>query len=667
MKTGIGIDTGGTCTDAVIYDFENRKILSYAKTATTKDDLSVGIGQVIDLLPEDLVEKAEVIALSTTLATNACVENKGGRSKLMLFGVEPRNVARVGQEYGISMDGNLLFFDSHTKPNGDITKEPDWNDVDERIDRDLYDCDAVGIAELFSKKTGAVLEKRAAEMINAKMDIPVVCGHELFSENNIMRRGASTLLNARLISVINEFMHAVKTALDVRGIKTPFFVVRSDGSLMNEEFAMKRPIETLLCGPVASVMGALELSDEENCMIVDMGGTTTDIAFVKNGSAQKVKDGVRIGKWKTFVKGLFVDTFALGGDSGVVLSDSREIVLENEKVMPLCMAADTYPELLEYLRDEDKVNSCAVNPQKDIFVAIKDIRGRSGYTEREKHIVEMFLNKPMSLEKAGRLSGDIVLRRQMERLINEGIVLRCGITPTDAMHVKGEFTMYSQEAAEIGIRRIGRMTGRSTDETAELIYEEVKRKLYCNIIRIMLEDAYPELRAKGMDDQMQMVVRDSYDRVKNSDYAELIRMNFKTPAVLVGVGAPTHLFLEDVGKLIGARVITNEYSKVANALGAIVGSISAVITVEIRFNVSSNTYTVFGAGEKVTADELDEAKETARKIARAKACEEAIGRGAEDDLTVTFDEQENISDTKYGTLYLGCVITATATGHIKID
>ena len=86
MKIGIGIDTGGTYTDAVIYDFERKKILASAKSLTTKDDLSRGILGAIDGLDSDLLQKAEVISLSTTLATIACVEDKGGHAKLIFFG-----------------------------------------------------------------------------------------------------------------------------------------------------------------------------------------------------------------------------------------------------------------------------------------------------------------------------------------------------------------------------------------------------------------------------------------------------------------------------------------------------------------------------------------------------------------------------------------------------
>ena len=85
MKIGIGIDTGGTQTDAVIYDFEDKTILGSAKSLTTKNDLAIGIINAIDGLHTDLVQKAEIISLSTTLATNACVEDKGGQAKLIFM------------------------------------------------------------------------------------------------------------------------------------------------------------------------------------------------------------------------------------------------------------------------------------------------------------------------------------------------------------------------------------------------------------------------------------------------------------------------------------------------------------------------------------------------------------------------------------------------------
>ena len=91
MKIEIGIDTGGTYTDAVVYDTDNRKVLGWAKALTTKEDLSIGIGNALDGLPKELAGQAGMVSLSTTLATNACVEDKGGRAKLRAHRHEPED------------------------------------------------------------------------------------------------------------------------------------------------------------------------------------------------------------------------------------------------------------------------------------------------------------------------------------------------------------------------------------------------------------------------------------------------------------------------------------------------------------------------------------------------------------------------------------------------
>ena len=112
---GIGIDTGGTCTDAVIYDLDTREILATGKTQTTKSNLEIGIGKVLEQLPDDLLHKAEAIALSTTLATNACVENKGSRAKLLLIGAAPEMIERLQKTlsgYGINDISQIVVLDA---------------------------------------------------------------------------------------------------------------------------------------------------------------------------------------------------------------------------------------------------------------------------------------------------------------------------------------------------------------------------------------------------------------------------------------------------------------------------------------------------------------------------------------------------------------------------
>ena len=157
MKIGIGIDTGGTYTDAVIYDFENKKILGTSKALTTKEDLSTGILNALDFLPSDIVKKAKVISLSTTLATNACVENKGGNAKFIFLGGDERTLNKNGSKYGLPPTGEIYIQESYTKFSGEIEREPDWDLFSANIDNILNDADGVGIIEIYAMKNSAVI------------------------------------------------------------------------------------------------------------------------------------------------------------------------------------------------------------------------------------------------------------------------------------------------------------------------------------------------------------------------------------------------------------------------------------------------------------------------------------------------------------------------------
>lgn len=666
MKIGIGIDTGGTCTDVVAYDFENEQIIAYGKTLTTKEDLSIGIGKALDKLPRECVQQADVIALSTTLATNACVENKGGRAKLVLFGIDKETIVKVGGNYGLTMDDSLHFINSKTKPTGKVVEAPDWVGFEAKLKDHFESCDAVGIVEMYAKKTGAQFEKKAHSMIEEQLGIPSVCGYELFSENNIVKRGASALLNARLIPVIEDFLRSVEKALAERQIKAPFVIVRSDGSLMTEQFTATRPVETLLCGPVASVMGAVKLSREDNAIIVDMGGTTTDIAFVKAGVPQRVKTGVRIGKWDTFVKGLFVDTFALGGDSGVVIDDGK-LVLENEKVMPLCIAARKYPELVKFLKKEDESRILYRNQQKEIYLGLKNIDDRLAYSAQEKEIARNLYKNPTSLEMLGKKMETIVLNSQIERMVREGIMIRCGVTPTDVMHIKGDFNQYNSEASQYGINIMARSLAVQSEVLCEKIYDEVKRKLYFNLVRIMIEDAFPAIRETGLGEQLESIINDNFIRAKNGvGSIEFFGCQLATPAALIGVGAPTHIFLKDVARMLGTVAYSSEYSKVANALGAVIGKVNAVITIDVSYNQEMDDYIVYGGGERQSFKDLEKAKQVAVNLAEEKVRVEAINRGADNNLTISCNDQETVVDTEFGPLYMGYKVVATASGNLKL-
>ncbi|MGI6113136.1 MAG: hydantoinase/oxoprolinase family protein, partial [Mahellales bacterium] len=315
MRLGLGIDTGGTYTDAVIYDFDKEEVLDGNKALTTKEDLNIGINEVLSKFSDDMLAKVQLVSLSTTLATNACVENKGGRGLLILMGYDHDILREYGHKYGLPLgNGDIVLVSGSHSQTGEVVQQPDWDRLREIVEEYKDKIDAFGIAEYWGIRNPE-FEKQAKKLIMDTTGLPVVCAHELSGEINSLRRAASTLLNARLIPLTDGLMKAVKKSLQQRSIKAPLMIVRGDGSLMSEGFAKEKPVETLLSGPAASVVGGMKLSGTNECIILDMGGTTSDLAIVRDGRVTLAEEGVDIGEWRTATQAIEVKTMGLGGDS----------------------------------------------------------------------------------------------------------------------------------------------------------------------------------------------------------------------------------------------------------------------------------------------------------------------------------------------------------------
>lgn len=633
---GIGIDTGGTYTDAVIYHIEKKQILSSGKALTTKENLETGILNAMKKLSQDYIKEADFIALSTTLATNACVESKGGRARLMFIGVDPVSAETVRSSYGLPPMEELYFL------NGDAAypeTRPDWEKFRKDLAQEFAGFDSAAIVQIHPKANNGQYEKQAREILQQTFDIPCICGYELFHDVNVLRRGASSLLNARLLPVMKDFFDSIHRALKKLDLSLPIVVVRSDGSLMSQEFACERPVETLLCGPAASVMGSMELSGETNGIIVDMGGTTSDISLFTNHTPVTVRDGIQIGSWKTFVKGLYVDTFGLGGDSAVRYEQGR-LFLDTERVVPLCSLASQYPQAVEQLMELEKEERSHSHFLHEFFLLVHPPAENHSYTETELAFCQALKEGPLILEKAARAIGKDVYTLNVSRLEREGLVIRCGLTPTDIMHIRGDFVAFHAEASRLGAAFMARSTGISLEQLCEKVYSLVQKKLYCNLGRILMENQNPALLAtmgrKGLD----AFLAASYEQAVSGSSPTLLRSVISTDYTLIGIGAPIHLFVKEVAELLGTQAVVPDYAPVANALGAVVGNVSATWTVEIcpvYDSAGITGYEVITTKGTLSFEEEEPARQAAIKEAMDAAAEEARKRGAKGDLTVSYE------------------------------
>ncbi len=667
MKIGIGIDTGGTYTDAVVYDFSTRTILCSSKALTTKGDLSVGIIEALDALDPEALQKAELVSLSTTLATNACVEDKGGRAKLIMASSYPEIVEQVGKHYGLPPVEEICFLGGVSSSDGTILEQPDWDAFLPSTEAWFQDAEAVAIAELYAMKTGGVLERKAKTLIESRYEIPVIGAHELYSDLNSIQRASSVLLNARLLPIVGDFLKAIHRALDQRGLHIPVVIVRSDGSIMSDRYTSVRPVETLLCGPAASVSAGLELCGEPDALIVDMGGTTTDIALLKDGAPVKVKNGVRIGKWRTHVKGVYIDTFALGGDSAVRHDINGAIRVDNARVKPLCAAATEWPIIVEKLHALFGGYLKHTRLLHEFFLPVKDISNSPHFTDREKRFCDALAKGPLSLLEASDVLDTDVYSFAVERLEREGVVMRAGLTPTDMMHIKGDFARFDPEASRLGAKFVGNCAGLSPDALADRVYDQIKETLYRNLIRVLLEDASTDFVQNGLGEHVERLIHESW-RMACKGGEPFFRAAFQTKACLIGIGAPTHIFLPDVAKAMGAKCVIPAHASVANALGAVAGKMSA--TVEIEVSAAYNAayaYTVYGKREKRDFNDPDEAVAFALEEATCEVCAEMERRGATGELNVkTRVEPHSVVTKAQAELLLGMTVSATAVGGFAL-
>ena len=670
MNIGIGIDTGGTYTDAVAYDFESRRILASAKALTTPMDLAAGILEALDGLPAECLAAASLVSLSTTLATNAAVENKLGPARLVFLGGHAELIDRLGPGLGLPPARDMILLDCATRYSGEIDQEPDWERLRREVSARTTGMEGIAVLETYAMRNSAVLEKKAKAIAEEAAGLPVVCGHELSPGLDCLQRASGTLLNAGLFPVIRRFIDAMSAALGQRRIPAPVVIVRSDGSLMDTAYAADRPVETVLCGPAASVMGCVALTDEKDCLIVDMGGTTTDIALIRDGVPVRSDAGIGVGAWKTFVPGLAIHTYGLGGDSAVRHGDGGPF-LDRRRVIPLCMAAAENPDLPERLAAEIDPPRRHTRALHEFFVLRKDIAGLSRYTDAEKRFCDALARGPLPRRMAAEAAGTTVYELDAERLLREGVVQQGGLTPTDIMHLKGDYRRYDIAAARLGARFVAANVNMDIDELADWVYREVKRKLYLYVVNTLLENDISAHWAGGKVQALEHLILHVFDtgRSPSLDGIPVISPSFSTRFALVGMGAPIHLFLPEVASRLETRVVIPERAEVANAVGAIIGKVSATHVIHVRPIYRAEGifgYTVSGNDQTLHFDRREEAEAFARTEAEDAARAEVLRRGASGEVAVTSRLAERHAPGRISAIFLGSAATAHAVGSIGV-
>jgi N-methylhydantoinase A len=335
----IGIDVGGTTTDAVL--IRNGEVCSTAKVSTQPGNLLNSLLEALDAITGEISpEQLERVVLSTTVITNLIAEGKTDRVALLLIpgpGINPASYTFPDSFY---LEGAIDYRGREIQP-------LDEADVKENVNRieELEFLRAAVISKFGQRNPSHELriEEIFGEMYpGCKLEL----GHKVSGKLNFPRRIATTMLTSATRDRYQEFVKEVRKALEERNIRAPIYILKADGGTLPIEKSIDFPVETIFSGPAASTIGALALTPEEGTsVVVDIGGTTTDLALILSGKPLLASKGAKLGGFLTHVRSFAVRSLAVGGDSVVRVTNSnsgtKEITIGPDRIGPAyCMGGE---------------------------------------------------------------------------------------------------------------------------------------------------------------------------------------------------------------------------------------------------------------------------------------------------------------------------------------
>ena len=334
----LGLDVGGTFTDAVIID--DHRVVASAKRRTTKDNLMQGIGEALDaVLAGCNTSNIEQVTLSTTVVTNTIVEEKEQVVDLYVVTGPGRNVDDI-------FPVNPIYLQGYTDHRGIVVERTPTNvvrDIAEMV-QSHSGTDLAAVSAKFGVRNPQE-ELSITEELKGKYNT-ISNGSLLSGSLNFPRRTISAYFNTAVTPVFTVFKKNVESALSMRNINAPLHILKADGGSLPMEHMVSRPVETAFTGPAATVLGlsALGAIGEEHTVALDIGGTTTDISLWKQGRPLMTKNGVSIREYPSAVRSFAVTSVGIGGESVVRIVDS-DVTVGPERVGPSLALGGAEPTL----------------------------------------------------------------------------------------------------------------------------------------------------------------------------------------------------------------------------------------------------------------------------------------------------------------------------------
>ena len=568
----VGIDTGGTYTDAVLMDYQSRRVIASHKTLTTHENLSISIIKALKALEIKDRSRVRQVGISSTLATNAIAQGRTGNVALLLIGYDQDFL----QEYKLDTKlptKNIAYFQGGHTPQGIEQAPLDEKSITHWVKHHEDQVDAFAISSYFSP-LNPDHEEKAFEIIQRVSSLPVVMGHQLSTKIDSIKRAATACLNASLVIVMQNFIKAVKISMAQQGINAPLMIVKGDGTLMPCEIAMQKPVETILSGPAASAIGGRFLSGRNSGVIFDVGGTTTDIALMENGNMKISENGTKVGTVVTAVKAVNFRTACLGCDSAITFKKGNIVTIGPEKVISLSSLAWHHPKVADEIQALEKKPVLSWRATDlEYWVMSGTVPGKDQHRLNETHkkVLEFLTGTPRCLTSIISHTGcHHPIQLNAARLIEQGIIERATLTPTDLLHSTGDIHLWNAEAARTVTTRAAEMNLKNPATFAEEILDQV----VCTMAREVIIFLACQNDKSSLPDAIGDVWGKFFMEHTLTKSHPLMSVSISSRLPIIGIGGPAEYFAARVAQRLNTELILPPNAEVANAAGAVAGAIS---------------------------------------------------------------------------------------------
>lgn len=551
MSQILGIDAGGTTTNAVIYDRAADDIIWKSQAFTTNEALSLGILKSLFSLPKNIKPKIEEVHLSTTLATNYILENDFSNIGLIIIG------DMIGRPFPFK---NLYQLKCSEVGNGKLPAAAQADMIDHSL---ISDFEHIIVASLGSPDPE--LENDVCRVLNAK-GFPAITATSICTSMDWHIRISTAVFNTGLIPLMQDLIESMYSVLSDLDINAPLKIMCGDGKLAHPDTVMRFPIFTIMSGPAASVAGGLFLCNEDDFLLIDMGGTSADITRIIDRRIQR-KGISTIRDNSIQAESLNIKSFPAGGDSQIYYSHLGQLTVGPEKAIPLCLAGSRWPHLEEELRSYHRPKGYemfTVN-DTDCFCSCST-RSLSALNQADRNLVEEIRKKPHSLFYLSEKFGKDADSLHLDRLINLGYIQKISFTPTDILHILGQYTEWDRSISHTAANIMSKVGDMSMQKFLSIAEARITDQLafYCMQSISDFENHKFDFR----DSRATQYIIDHFLN-KIDPYLLVI---FKITKPIVAVGAPARCWLPKVATKLGTEIIIPHHFESANAVGVAVSN-----------------------------------------------------------------------------------------------